>query len=125
MELSRKETLDIFMNPKDLRCIIFTSEMNGKHKFMVTRGPKGCFAPLLTTGFVFKTAEEAIGNIKLVFEEIVETSTAELENPGAFTRKIIDHELPFKKGRDVGFLTHDIAAKIIVDLRDKGVAETF
>lgn len=114
--------IEIFTNPRDLQISIERKKENDKYAFAITRGPKHCFWSILASEPFAKTPEEAIGEVKKVLQEILNSFAIKEINVSEILQ-IRDGSVA--KTDPDAFLTQGLIDRIVEKLHLHGLANTY
>lgn len=84
--------LEIFTQTNDLQIIVAEDEKTEKFMFLISRGPKHRFKPLISTKFAMVSREAAVSTVMMVLRAVCEVAEKEMQNTSSFPAAIINPE---------------------------------
>ncbi len=119
--ISKLTALEIFSQPRDLHFVV--SEQNGKWAFVISRGPRHNFKPLLSTTPFADSKAIAVQEIANILQGICQAMTQEIANPDSLIAAVTNSNN--RPADDATSLSGSDRERIIEDLTVASVAKTY
>jgi hypothetical protein len=121
VSVSHEAAMAIFTQPKNLEFLL-TERSNARWDFLITRGPRDTFQPLIYGRPIFRNQDAAVKAINVLFRTICTAMTRELIRNDKISHLVNPQRLPID---DLTVLSGELRERICTDLHSQLRASTY